>query len=764
MDNLKQDAPEGTPENSISIISPFQAALQWHKHWNAQEMKIRTGPSKKPLESGNGAWEASMMLDEAAIKDYFDSFKMTDAPNWAILCGEPKARIFVIDIDVKNGARGMESYRAFMNWVRSNPVLYKKLTNAIIIKTPSGGYHIYLVCEDDFNIPNKVGVGAFGGIDLQGARCYVLGEGSTINGKQYRRFSGVEGEPLTADQISQDDIVHIESMAENKITAPEMLKMLEWFNVDSTKIPLKKDPTTVKVGERDAQTFRKGLNLKGTMPEDEALEKLHEYNAGMPDPLPLRDVQAKHNSAQKKEYGDTPAMPATTEMEPAPLLKHKKVQEVDFSNIPDLDFMWKQVQGKTEADKLLWAVSYIVLMSSGLGNKVEFYDQHAQLFVMLVGTTSSNKGTSNTLAERMIEEAFGFKKGGNPIIFRNAGSAQGLVSALEDPQPALGFHDDAETIEEAHRLAELQTKNKVMIWAEFEEILSLGAQAGSTLHQKLNLAYDNNVLENVLKKEIKRASNYSLGMVAHCTKEALQEKVTGLLARNGTMNRIPHFSGISKTIMYDGLKLEFSAELLDLVREHQARALCAAVNHTKMEVASDAKEMFKSAVDKIHNIEKISIPGNINARARATFARFIINFILVFDPETHADKHANCEKNADKVTYIQKHHITNAMIFAEISIDTVNETYSTNHETFQILDMLEGWSQTSNTMTAEAIRKDIFSGNTSAKHRQKLLKMAMKLDLLIRDKEKEKEGPGRRVTTYTIVPDAIEAWKRIHDF
>ena len=51
------------------------------------------------------------------------------------------------------------------------------------------------------------------------------------------------------------------------------------------------------------------------------------------------------------------------------------------------------------------------------------------------------------------------------------------------------------------------------------------------------------------------------------------------------------------------------------------------------------------------------------------------------------------------MTYIQKHHIGNAMIFADISIDTVNETYSTNHETFQMLDMLEGWSQTSNTMT-----------------------------------------------------------------
>ena len=610
MDNLQKEvAPEGTTaiKNSTSIISPLLSALQWNEYWNAQTLKVMMGESKKPIAKPYdivpGKWVRASMLDAAAITTYFNSFKESDSPNWGIWCGEPIARIVVIDIDVKNRARGMDSYRHLKDYLHANDglELWAKLTKAPVIRTPSGGYHIYLICAPGYNIPPTMhDIGKYGGIDFQRVGSYVLGLGSTINGVQYIRVSGQTSDPLTADEITEADNVIIESMADWVLTEDEMRMLDDGLAAASGKKKLKKDPATVKVGERDDQIFRKGLNLRGTMPEDEALEKLKEYNAGIPEPLPPEDVQDKHRSAQKKKYGDTPAMPATTEMEPAPLLKHEKVQEVDFSNIPDLNFMWNQVQGKTEADKLLWAVSYIVLMSSGLGNKVEFYDQHAQLFVMLVGATSSNKGTSNTLAERMIEEAFGFKKGGNPIIFRNAGSAQGLVSALEDPQPALGFHDDAETIEEAHRLAELQTKNKVMIWAEFEEILSLGAQAGSTLHQKLNLAYDNNVLENVLKKEIKRASNYSLGMIAHCTKEALQEKVTGLLARNGTMNRIAHFSGISKTIMYDGLKLEFSAELLDLVREHQVRALCAALNHTKMEVASDAKEMFKAAVDKIH--------------------------------------------------------------------------------------------------------------------------------------------------------------------
>ena len=72
--------------------------------------------------------------------------------------------LLVIDIDVKNGKDGLQSIKKHG----------KGLPTTAIIKTPSGGYHLYYHVNK--TISNRVNL--YDGIDIRGDGGYVLGIGS----------------------------------------------------------------------------------------------------------------------------------------------------------------------------------------------------------------------------------------------------------------------------------------------------------------------------------------------------------------------------------------------------------------------------------------------------------------------------------------------------------------------------------------------------------------------------------------------------------
>lgn len=106
--------------------------------------------------------------------------------NWALRTGKASG-CWVLDIDVKNGARGEESFFDLLGD-------HKDFPDTLSVKTPTGGIHYYF--EMEAGIKTLTNAGKFGGIDVRADGGYVLIPPSSLNGNNYEYFN--EGKILKA--------------------------------------------------------------------------------------------------------------------------------------------------------------------------------------------------------------------------------------------------------------------------------------------------------------------------------------------------------------------------------------------------------------------------------------------------------------------------------------------------------------------------------------------------------------------------------------
>jgi hypothetical protein len=122
--------------------------------------------AKRPL-TPNGFKDATKSV--FAAKRWWE--KYPDA-NIGIASGMV-SRLAVVDIDVKNGAKGRESIEKV-----------KGMTPTLMAKTPSGGWHLYYLLEK----PLKSRNGLLPGVDLKADGGYVVAPGSKIDDTPYEWF------------------------------------------------------------------------------------------------------------------------------------------------------------------------------------------------------------------------------------------------------------------------------------------------------------------------------------------------------------------------------------------------------------------------------------------------------------------------------------------------------------------------------------------------------------------------------------------------
>lgn len=119
--------------------------------------------SKRPLTQ-NGFKDASK--DPAVIKRWWAQHP---AANVGLATGEVSGLV-VVDIDVKNGAKGKESLD-----------LLSGMTPTLTAQTPSGGWHLYYASPG----PTRCRTGLLPGIDIKADGGYVVAPASQITGKPY---------------------------------------------------------------------------------------------------------------------------------------------------------------------------------------------------------------------------------------------------------------------------------------------------------------------------------------------------------------------------------------------------------------------------------------------------------------------------------------------------------------------------------------------------------------------------------------------------
>jgi hypothetical protein len=123
------------------------------------------------------SWKAASTTDTEQIATWW-GVDFPDA-NVCIDCG--KSRVVVIDLDVKNGVDGIASWAALSEGM--------DLSAAPVVRTPSGGLHIYFsdAAGEWRNSAGKLGAG----IDVRGVGGYVLAPGSTVGDDAYVLEAGV---------------------------------------------------------------------------------------------------------------------------------------------------------------------------------------------------------------------------------------------------------------------------------------------------------------------------------------------------------------------------------------------------------------------------------------------------------------------------------------------------------------------------------------------------------------------------------------------
>lgn len=102
--------------------------------------------------------------------------------NVGIRCGATDAGvpIFVVDIDIKNGAPGAESWATFCD---DHPEVREAAERTVSVATPSGGWHFYFGVPEGWECPRNGN--PWPGVDIRGEGGYVLAPPSTLENGAY---------------------------------------------------------------------------------------------------------------------------------------------------------------------------------------------------------------------------------------------------------------------------------------------------------------------------------------------------------------------------------------------------------------------------------------------------------------------------------------------------------------------------------------------------------------------------------------------------
>src|SRR3990167_7996887 len=138
----------------------FQSLRYAEKGWNVFPLV----PNNKNPLTQNGFKDATKNPDQ--IRAWLEDKPLA---NIGIATGK-ESGFFVIDIDVKNGAKGLESLKTI------------SLPPTLSVKTPSGGWHFYFQYREGMKCKN----GILPGIDIKTEGGYVVAPPSVIDGNYYQ--------------------------------------------------------------------------------------------------------------------------------------------------------------------------------------------------------------------------------------------------------------------------------------------------------------------------------------------------------------------------------------------------------------------------------------------------------------------------------------------------------------------------------------------------------------------------------------------------
>ncbi|MEV5873973.1 bifunctional DNA primase/polymerase [Streptomyces sp. NPDC052101] len=128
---------------------------------------------------GHGVYDAS--TDPVRIRELFAAAPW--ATGYGIACGLPPYHLIGVDLDTKSGTDSSTALRELaLRHLFTIP-------ETVVVRTPSGGRHLWLTGPPDVVVPNSAGRLA-PGIDIRGAGGYLVGPGSRTGHGVYTTAPG----------------------------------------------------------------------------------------------------------------------------------------------------------------------------------------------------------------------------------------------------------------------------------------------------------------------------------------------------------------------------------------------------------------------------------------------------------------------------------------------------------------------------------------------------------------------------------------------
>lgn len=198
--------------------------------------------------------------------------KLYQGHNWALRTGVASG-CWVLDIDVKNDARGEDSFFDLLGD-------HKDFPNTLSVKTPSGGMHYYFEMEP--GVKTMTNIGKFGGIDVRADGGYVLIPPSTLDGKHYEYIN--DAKIMKAPEWLKKALFPVESKIKNK----EVIERIEQNDYRSESLSVyllnKYIPKAIK-GMRNKTLMDMLCQMRDNIiPENIAEARAREFVEAMKDP------------------------------------------------------------------------------------------------------------------------------------------------------------------------------------------------------------------------------------------------------------------------------------------------------------------------------------------------------------------------------------------------------------------------------------------------------------------------------------------------
>ena len=179
----------------------------------------------------------------------------------------------------------------------------------------------------------------------------------------------------------------------------------------------------------------------------------------------------------------------------------------------------------TESDPMALLIQFLVSCAAAAGRNIHYPIEatrhHLNEYTILIGPSGKGrKGSAWDHVEALLNDTD--SEFAEQCISSGLFSGEGLIFEVRDPSPGDSGASD---------------KRRLIIEAEFAQILKVLAREGNTLNPVVRNAWDGKPLQTIAKNAPVRSTGAHIAIIGHITKDELLRFVSGSELANGFVNR-----------------------------------------------------------------------------------------------------------------------------------------------------------------------------------------------------------------------------------